>query len=474
MLYSAATTDARPAAIGKWVKIPHGGATVSGESALAARTAQSFVPSLGRPHDRRGRSRPGKTRASGVDPQVRIPGHRAVTSSRAHARDRRVPRRWRSRCPSVRSACSCLSFCSVRSVRRWPTRSEGASSIRNGQPVAGARVLVLRGQAVVARATTADDGTFGPLTLAPGRYDVTVAAPGLIAPPKSIAVTADSAADSTSRSRSRRAANRSSCPPRRSTLRCRASSDSVTVIEPRRSRDASDRDRRPTACGSVPGFGVVQSGGRGAVTSLFPRGGESDYTLVLVDGIPQNAFGGGFDAAHLGTADIERIEVVRGPQSALYGGGAIGGIVQVDHAQGGPTRRRRPPAGRRLRHVATPRRRRRDRAAHGAGADRSTGCRPTATRGSATRSATTVSQRRLRARRRIGQRRLVERRRHARPRSTARGGRNERGIARARTARIRCTATAASTRSRAARTHSAKSADRRPSVRRRRCDRHAT
>jgi outer membrane receptor protein involved in Fe transport len=113
--------------------------------------------------------------------------------------------------------------------------------------------------------------------------------------------------------------------------------DSVTVIDrsdlvTRQTETVSDAMRR------VPGFGVVQSGGRGAVTSFFPRGGESDYTLVLADGLPLNAFGGGFDAAHLGTSDIDRIEVVRGPQSALYGAGAIGGIVGVITRNGGPLR----------------------------------------------------------------------------------------------------------------------------------------
>ena len=44
---------------------------------------------------------------------------------------------------------------------------------------------------------------------------------------------------------------------------------------------------------AVPGLSVARSGGRGALTSLFPRGGESDYTLVLVDGMRLNAFGGG-------------------------------------------------------------------------------------------------------------------------------------------------------------------------------------
>ena len=88
----------------------------------------------------------------------------------------------------------------------------------------------------------------------------------------------------------------------------------------------------------MPGFSVVQSGRIGGLTSLFPRGGESDYTLVLIDGVPQNSFGGAFDAAHLDTAALDRIEVIRGPKSALYGNGAIGGVVHLVSRQGGPTR----------------------------------------------------------------------------------------------------------------------------------------
>jgi outer membrane cobalamin receptor len=113
--------------------------------------------------------------------------------------------------------------------------------------------------------------------------------------------------------------------------------DSVTVIT-RAEIDARQTETVPDALRAVPGLAVVASGGRGAVTSLFPRGGESDYTLVLVDGVPQNAFGGFVDFAHFGTGEIERIEVVRGPQSALYGGGAIGAIVHVITQHGGPSR----------------------------------------------------------------------------------------------------------------------------------------
>lgn len=88
----------------------------------------------------------------------------------------------------------------------------------------------------------------------------------------------------------------------------------------------------------VPGLAVTRSGSAGALTTVFPRGGESDYTLVFLDGIQMNAFGGGFDFAHLSTSNIDRIEVVRGPQSALYGSNAIGAVVRIVTRAGGPVR----------------------------------------------------------------------------------------------------------------------------------------
>jgi vitamin B12 transporter len=79
----------------------------------------------------------------------------------------------------------------------------------------------------------------------------------------------------------------------------------------------------------VPGAMLVQSGSFGSVTSLFLRGGESRYTKVLIDGVPVNADGGFFDFSHLTTDNIDRIEIVRGPASVLYGADAVTGIVQI-------------------------------------------------------------------------------------------------------------------------------------------------
>jgi outer membrane cobalamin receptor len=80
---------------------------------------------------------------------------------------------------------------------------------------------------------------------------------------------------------------------------------------------------------TTPAASVTQSGGLGSTTSLFVRGGESDYNKVMLDGIPLNDPGGFFDFSNLMTENIERVEVVRGPQSALFGSDAMTSVVQL-------------------------------------------------------------------------------------------------------------------------------------------------
>jgi outer membrane cobalamin receptor len=79
----------------------------------------------------------------------------------------------------------------------------------------------------------------------------------------------------------------------------------------------------------VPGLNIETTGREGAMASLFARGGESDYNLVLVDGVRVNNSGGQFDFNRISGAEISRVEVVRGAQSALYGSDAIGSVVQI-------------------------------------------------------------------------------------------------------------------------------------------------
>lgn len=80
---------------------------------------------------------------------------------------------------------------------------------------------------------------------------------------------------------------------------------------------------------TVPGVTIIQSGSRGGVTSLYMRGGESDHTQVRLNGIKLNDVGGDFDFSVLTVDNVERIEVVRGPMSALYGTDALTGVVNL-------------------------------------------------------------------------------------------------------------------------------------------------
>jgi vitamin B12 transporter len=90
----------------------------------------------------------------------------------------------------------------------------------------------------------------------------------------------------------------------------------------------------------VPGLSVVQSGSPGALTSVFTRGLRSQHTQVLLDGVPVNqGLQGAFNFGDLTTDNIDRIEIVRGPQSTLYGPTALAGVIQIftKRGSGSPT-----------------------------------------------------------------------------------------------------------------------------------------
>src|SRR4029450_10051352 len=80
---------------------------------------------------------------------------------------------------------------------------------------------------------------------------------------------------------------------------------------------------------TIPGMVAVRTGGIGNLTSLFVRGGESTYNKVLLDGMPLNEPGGFFNFASLSPENIERIEVLRGAHSALFGSDAMASVIQI-------------------------------------------------------------------------------------------------------------------------------------------------
>jgi vitamin B12 transporter len=109
------------------------------------------------------------------------------------------------------------------------------------------------------------------------------------------------------------------------------SPSSVSVLTEQQLVDGQYRNAS-AALRQVPGVDVVQSGGNGGNSSIFIRGGNSEHTLVLLDGIELNnpaTTNRSFNLANLTLENIERIEVIRGPQSTIYGSDAMGGVINL-------------------------------------------------------------------------------------------------------------------------------------------------
>ncbi|HLG15466.1 MAG TPA: TonB-dependent receptor [Blastocatellia bacterium] len=209
-------------------------------------------------------------------------------------------------------------------------RVEGTVADREGASIAGARVLLRNaGGLIVYQTRTDDQGRFSFSAVIEGRYDLLVEASGFSQSQKA---GVDVRADTTEGVALR--------------LEIAAISDHVIVTATRTPTPASElsgsvsvisSDDIERAGGSlvseplrlVPGLVVAQTGGRGGLTSIFVRGGESDYNRVLIDGVPVNAAGGLFDFSALTPENFERIEVARGPRSALFGSDAMSSVIQL-------------------------------------------------------------------------------------------------------------------------------------------------
>ncbi|MFZ0706108.1 MAG: TonB-dependent receptor [Candidatus Korobacteraceae bacterium] len=103
------------------------------------------------------------------------------------------------------------------------------------------------------------------------------------------------------------------------------SSDQLTLLNPVSAGDALSY---------MPGAIVNTAGQRGGLASLFVRGGESNYNKVIIDGVPVNDPGGIFDFGVVPVDNLERVEMVRGPESTIYGSDAMTSTVQMWTATG--------------------------------------------------------------------------------------------------------------------------------------------
>ncbi|HMV82116.1 MAG TPA: TonB-dependent receptor [Blastocatellia bacterium] len=199
-----------------------------------------------------------------------------------------------------------------------------------GVAIRGARVVLFFNGKVALRETTSNEsGEFGFDYLLPGDYGLSVEADGLtqsggvqpvriaggqefrIVIPLTPAAIEDSVIVSATRTESRSGETPAGAYVISATDLLRA--QRINVFD---------------ALRASPGVAVAQTSRRGGVTSLFVRGGESDYTKVLIDGVPANDAGGAFDFSDLTADNAARVELVRGAQSAIYGSDAMAGVLQ--------------------------------------------------------------------------------------------------------------------------------------------------
>ena len=197
-----------------------------------------------------------------------------------------------------------------------------------GRPVPGARIVVTGARPGVRETLTDGEGRFELDSLPAGRHEVRVVIDGFTADPHVVDAEEDSAETLEIALRVSALSESLVVSAAHVDLPLSQAAASVTVVS------GADLEARQVhtigdALRTVPGLEVAQNGTLGSLTSLFTRGGESDYTLVLIDGVRANAFGGGLDLSQVPLVDVERVEIVRGPQSAVFGADAVGGVVQI-------------------------------------------------------------------------------------------------------------------------------------------------
>lgn len=223
-----------------------------------------------------------------------------------------------------------LLFAISLSINLYAQKTSTVSDPENNQ-IKNAHVIVRNASGSIVREITTDkNGEFALSDLQAGDYSITAEAEGMtqIGGAQKITINRNSAA-----------------PVVQLKLQIAAIKDSILISATRTENNLAEtpvsayvisandlaRSQRSNvldALRSSPGVSVMQTARRGGVTSIFVRGGESDYTKVLVDGIPINDAGGAFDLSDFTTENAERIEFVRGSNSALYGSDAMSGVLQ--------------------------------------------------------------------------------------------------------------------------------------------------
>ena len=203
----------------------------------------------------------------------------------------------------------------------------------SGDRVSGVQVSLFRANdnAGVAVQTTGGDGSVTFPRLADGSYRAVILAPGFAEQSVPVSVPGTDALEAQLKLATTPQTVVVSATATPATVEQSAtsvdflSSDQLTLLNPVSAADALSY---------MPGAIVSDAGQRGGLSSLFVRGGESNYNKVIIDGVPVNEPGGIFDFGAVPMDNVERVEMVRGPESTIYGSDAMTSTVQMWTATG--------------------------------------------------------------------------------------------------------------------------------------------
>jgi len=205
----------------------------------------------------------------------------------------------------------------------------GAITDPRGASIAGAQISVeqIPSASEPVRTVSGSDGHFS-LTLAPGRYRVTISRDSFAQVVQEITMAPGETREWNVRMTLEPLSSKVVVTAQTLPLDAESSPAPVTILT------RQDIERRiatslPDLLATQPGFSLGRTGPEGGQTSLFLDGGNSNYTKVLVDGAPVNQPGGLIDFSNFTLDNIEKIEVVHGAESALYGSDAMAGVIQI-------------------------------------------------------------------------------------------------------------------------------------------------